>query len=311
MSNEISRTEFLTSRRKGLGGSDMAAIFGESKWRSRRDIWLDKTERIGINDEPNPMLDMNSYLEGFVVKEYERISGNSVQQTTTFEHKEYPFMRANIDGLIIGDKPGILEIKSLNPVTFNKIKNNGLTADYIFQIQHYFLCTNYTWGEFALLDKMTGKLLIFPVEPDQNLMDMILKEGIDFWNNYILADVEPAEKKITYEFKEVGGIAVDLSSNKELAELLSERDEIQEMIGQTKELKDTNDNAIKDSMQDIEVGEIGGIGGSWRIHYSHGKPRVTLNAKAIEKELPEVYEKYKKESKPTRTLKVFKIGQEK
>lgn len=38
----LSEKEWLTYRRKGIGGSDVAALLGISPWRTARDLYYDK-----------------------------------------------------------------------------------------------------------------------------------------------------------------------------------------------------------------------------------------------------------------------------
>ena len=44
--NDIDRIAFLEARKAGIGGSDIGAIMGLSKWKSPVDVWLDKTGRV-------------------------------------------------------------------------------------------------------------------------------------------------------------------------------------------------------------------------------------------------------------------------
>lgn len=300
----IDHRSFLESRRQGLGGSDMAAIFGQSQWATRRDIWLDKTCRVPINNEPNLFLDGNSFFEPFIASQYERISGNKVNEVDTITHPEHSFLRANIDRQICGETPGILEIKNLVPATFNDIKHNGMKIEYIFQMQFYFLCTGYTWGEFAVMDKLTYDLLIIPIEPDLELMQLLKTEAIDFWHNNVLKDIEPSADKMDafLQVPRVGGDLVDMNDNPELDNLLSEYDEIKEMESGLKELKSNNAQAIANVLGEAEGAKIK----DYHIYNRYGKPRITLDAKAIEKELPEIYDKYKIESKQHKSLRVYK-----
>jgi len=39
--------QWLAERKKGIGGSDVGAILGVNPYRSRMDVWLDKTGRGG------------------------------------------------------------------------------------------------------------------------------------------------------------------------------------------------------------------------------------------------------------------------
>jgi hypothetical protein len=45
------RTEWHAARKKGLGGSDIAAVMGVSPWQSPMDVWMSKTGRVGPNAE--------------------------------------------------------------------------------------------------------------------------------------------------------------------------------------------------------------------------------------------------------------------
>ena len=40
---KATKEDWLRFRKTGIGGSDMAAIMGLSKWKSPLDIWLEKT----------------------------------------------------------------------------------------------------------------------------------------------------------------------------------------------------------------------------------------------------------------------------
>jgi predicted phage-related endonuclease len=58
----LTREEFLIRRKSGIGGSDVGAIMGLSKFRTAFDVWHDKiTDEINL--EPNDILDLSSYLE--------------------------------------------------------------------------------------------------------------------------------------------------------------------------------------------------------------------------------------------------------
>ena len=50
---DLSREEWLEYRKLGIGGSDVAAILGISKWKSAIDLWLDKTNQTNDITEEN------------------------------------------------------------------------------------------------------------------------------------------------------------------------------------------------------------------------------------------------------------------
>lgn len=42
---ELTEEEWLSYRRRGIGGSDVAALLGISPWRTARDLYYDKLNR--------------------------------------------------------------------------------------------------------------------------------------------------------------------------------------------------------------------------------------------------------------------------
>ena len=46
----LSEEEWLAYRRKGIGGSDVAALLGISPWRTARDLFYDKLNIVVVED---------------------------------------------------------------------------------------------------------------------------------------------------------------------------------------------------------------------------------------------------------------------
>ena len=65
MSNE----EWLNWRKKGLGGSDIAAILGISKWSSAIDIWLQKTNQKFDETIENEAMTWGKILEASIYRQ--------------------------------------------------------------------------------------------------------------------------------------------------------------------------------------------------------------------------------------------------
>jgi putative phage-type endonuclease len=92
--------EWLEYRRKGIGGSDVAAVCGLSKWKSPVEVWLDKTGQI----EPEPAGEAaywGTLMEPVIREEFTDRTGLRVRQVNALlQHKRFPFMLANIDGIV-------------------------------------------------------------------------------------------------------------------------------------------------------------------------------------------------------------------
>lgn len=102
--DQASRKAWLEGRRKGIGGSDVAAIMGLSKWGSPLDVY---NEKLGLNPEEkseraNQSLYWGTVLEDTVAKEFAKRTGFKVQRVNhQFSDPEEPWMMANIDRAII------------------------------------------------------------------------------------------------------------------------------------------------------------------------------------------------------------------
>lgn len=115
----LSREEWLAWRRRGIGGSDAAAILGISPFRTARDIYFDK---LGIAaaepDEGNWVaLEMGHLLEDLVGRIFTRKTGLPIFQVKKmFRHAQHPFMLADVDFFVTlpSGETAILEIKTTN-----------------------------------------------------------------------------------------------------------------------------------------------------------------------------------------------------
>lgn len=66
----LTEEEWLSYRRRGIGGSDVAALLGISPWRTARDLYYDKLNVAAVEDEEGNWvaLEMGHLLEPLVAK---------------------------------------------------------------------------------------------------------------------------------------------------------------------------------------------------------------------------------------------------
>lgn len=99
----IDREQWLRERKKGIGGSDVAAILGLSKWKSAYDIWVDKTTDVLQEEYSNESIYWGNVLEEVVAQEFSKQTGFKVRRNNKIlQHPEYYWMRASIDRKIVG-----------------------------------------------------------------------------------------------------------------------------------------------------------------------------------------------------------------
>lgn len=306
----IARADFLKRRKTGIGGSDAAKIMGVSQYGTALDVYRDKTSD-EINEEPNDVLELASYLEDFTARKYAALTGFDVRRKKAeLVHPDYPFLKGNIDRQIFKsnhNSVGVLECKALGSYNFRRVESYGLPPDYIIQMQFYFLTGGYRWGAFAILNRDSGRMLTFEVTPDHELCGRIQAVCVDFWMNSVAPRVPPVERGPEKELTlpKYDGKLSDLNGDAELAGLCAEYSELKGMESQVKELLDECGNRIKDRLGDIQAAECR----CYRIYYAESKPRESIDGARLKKEQPEIYQKYRKLSAVSRSFKFYQLNQ--
>ncbi len=106
------RQGWLEKRKTYLGGSDIGAILGVNSYKTPLDVYFSK-----INEEPTEEIESEpaywgNRLEDIIAKEYSiRTKTILSQENRLLNHKEYPFLAANVDRWV-GDREYILECKT-------------------------------------------------------------------------------------------------------------------------------------------------------------------------------------------------------
>ena len=196
---ELSREEWLEWRRKGLGGSDAAAVLGISPFRTARDLYYDK---LGISveaDESNWVaLEMGNLLEPLVARIFAKKTGLNISKwKAMFQHPLYPWMLADLDYVV--DLPdgtkAILEIKTTNYNARDNWWYNGkeiVPIYYESQGRHYMAVMNIDRVYFCCLYGNTEDEAIIrhiDRDPDYEAELVMLEET--FWKEHVLAKAPP------------------------------------------------------------------------------------------------------------------------
>ena len=192
----MSHDEWLSARRKGIGGSDVSALLGISPWAEPIDVYLDK---IGMSEpkEDNAAMKRGRYLEPHVANMYRDITHRKVKRINKIlTHKTRPYMLGNVDRIILGDdsgerSTGILEIKCPGVAGYQKIQHEGLPGTYIAQVQHYLAVTGYGWASICVFSAELWDMMYFDVLRDEKLIAEIESRCEDFWLNNVMKNVAP------------------------------------------------------------------------------------------------------------------------
>ena len=198
--SNLTRDEWLDRRRKGIGGSDAAAVIGVSPYSTARDLYYEKLNIVtaGDNEDNWVQKKIGHLLEALVAEIFSKKTGFPVYQVKKmFYHPNHPYMLADVDYFVSlpENKTAILEIKTTN---YNAKDNwwldgkESVPVNYEIQGRHYMAVTNIDKVYFCCLYGNTeDEVIIRSIERDLNYEDLIIAFEEDFWVNNVLKKVPP------------------------------------------------------------------------------------------------------------------------
>jgi putative phage-type endonuclease len=299
--NDISRDEWLTVRKGGIGSSDAAAAVGLNPYQSQLELWLIKTGRDtdlpkpDPNDESSPMY-WGTLLEPIVAAHYTRRTGNRVRRiNAVLQHPDADktWMLANIDREVIGAKDvQILECKTAGEFG-SRLWRDGVPEYVVCQVQHQLAVTGKAAADVCVL--VCGQeIRIHRIERDDALIARLIELERQFWR-YVETDTPPpadgsesADRALRCLYPQDSGNAINFSHDRDMsssfADLVTIRDEIAAREKVEAELKQRIQQHMGDaSKAEFETGSV-----SWK----RSKDAMGVDVAKLLQEHPELQRHY-------------------
>lgn len=135
---EANTPEWHELRKSGIGGSDVAAVAGVSKWTSAYALWASKSGLIPDDFSDSEAMEWGRLLEPVIREKFASKHPEWVVSDTkaTFRSVKYEWMLANVDGFIRFEdgSTGVLEIKT---AAYEDDWAHGVPRYYETQVRHY------------------------------------------------------------------------------------------------------------------------------------------------------------------------------
>lgn len=294
------RQAWLAERQKGIGGSDVAAMLGLSKWKSPYQLYLDKRGELPEQDD-NEAMYWGRELEPVILKRYELETGLPVTTGEgILEHPDYPFMRANLDGRVDGER--IVEIKTARSGDgWGEIGTAEIPLSYALQCQWYLFITGAAIADVAVLIGGSD-FRMYQVRDDLELQEMLKNVAIEFWER-VQAGIPPdvatyddaAERYgrspatgQAWATEEIFKATQELKSLRETLKLLGEREETYK-AQLCKFMADQFDTILDPDGKPLVT---------WKL----AKASSRFDIKAFEQAHPDLYSQFKAPGEPSRRL---------
>lgn len=293
----MDRAQWLQARTQGIGGSDVSAIAGLNKWKSVVQVFLEKTQAIEKEDIQSEAAYFGNVLEEVVAKEFAKRTDLKVQRRNAIlQHPEYPWMLANVDRLIVGERVG-LECKTASEYLKKEWEDEEVPAAYLLQCQHYMAVTGYeAWWIAVLIGG--NKFVHKKIERDEELIQYLIDIEKDFWLNNVekheppMFDGSDASTELLKHLypESIADSFVSLGKQEEL--LIEARDQLDREIKVLEEQKAEYENKIKAKLCTNEAGGTENYKVYWKSYTTN-----RFDSKRFKADHPDLYKQYVKESK--------------
>lgn len=205
------RAQFLEKRNSGIGGSDIGAILGLSRFKSAVDVWLEKTGRKESPSESTLQQRFGIIGEEFVAKEYTKKTGSKVVRfNSQLVHPEHSFIIGNVDRLVVPEGKSVahhmgqirtdrgMEAKCVSAFAggeWGDDTSDDVPAFYYAQCAWYQALTGCQYWDLAALIG-NHRFEVYSFDRDPQLEKMVISKAIEFWNKHVLTDVPPEPQSV-------------------------------------------------------------------------------------------------------------------
>lgn len=182
-----SREAWLSARRSGIGGSEVAAALGLSPFKSPYALWAEKTGESEDTFDGNLNTRCGTLLEPVVRTLWQEDRPEARVFFHPFwivRHKEFPFLYASLDWVFEEDgRLGVGEAKA--PVASRQVEkwDDGVPIEHQLQGQHGLLCSGREFTSFARLMPRTHgwDFSYVDIERHDGAQEMLVEKLTEFW----------------------------------------------------------------------------------------------------------------------------------
>lgn len=277
----MSREKWLEERRKGIGGSDTAALLGLSPYGTPYTVWADKMGLLPAKEETEATR-LGKDLEQYVASRFSEISGKRVhRRNCIIRNDRYPWALANIDREIYGENSG-LECKTTSALNTKKFQGGEFPANYYTQCVHYLAVTEYSHWYLAVAvlgvgfyvyqltraeDDLCHPWCVSSVYIPQAEIDALMDAERQFWH-HVEEKSPPDFQGKESETKALGSIYAQESAEcadlSEFSSLLGEITAKKAAVDALQKEIAYGEQRLKEKMKGCEFGEAPGFFVTWK-----------------------------------------------
>ena len=291
----MSTMEWLQKRHYSIGASDAGAVLGLSKWKSNLDVYFDKVDR-KISSQWDMTLAMRLGIDlEPLIRQYMKVDHKMIihQDNKIRIHPKYPFLTANLDGMVVKEKV---------PAEFKTMANwDGEISDtYFAQLQHQMMVTGAPYIYFVVLSLGYNKqFIVEKYDRDDEFIAKMETELIRFWKEHIEKRIPPEPKDIK-QATALYGQSIPDSIKEANDTMVSKLDELRGVSAEIGILKNKESIMKTEIMNYMEEFEALTLDGTNLVTWKSSKPSMRFDYSKFKEDQPELYKKYLKETSGSR-----------
>lgn len=287
--------EQLMERKLYLGSSDAASILGLSRYGTPLSVWAEKTGQIVPEDISGKLpVRLGHKLEQAVAELFMEETGKKLHRVNeTVRHPQHAFLAANLDRRVVGEK-AIVEIKNVGAFRRDEWREGQSPAEYICQVMHQLAVTGWDRGYLVALIGNTD-FEIRTIERDEQALNDLVNREVSFWNEFVIPNVMPTisrgDKDTLTALFPLAEEGKEITLDDRAAAICDSLDGLRSDLKGLESSILLAENELKALLGTADAGIIG----DRKIYWSNILTR-RLDGEAIKKEMPEIYEKFRKPS---------------
>lgn len=301
-------------RKKGITGSEIAAIAGLSAHSNATDVWERKLGLVHEDLSDNPHIIRGTLFEAPVLTWYARITRREVEAQGTLVHPKYPLIMATPDGIsrAPGTEDRVVEVKCPTWMTARHWGTPGTDEVPVYhlpQLTFEMAVSGLKQADAVLFAGVEPH--VYPVSYDQEFFEALHEMAAQFWTDHVLTRIPPppdaslryADFIARYAPQFERPTEVDLTDNPEAVSAAKELKETEETLDILSERRELCRNRLKALMGGHTHARVPG----GKIIWKQSKPIARTQYKELMKaaSIPaELIEKHTKTGEPARPFRI-------
>lgn len=293
-----------------IGGSEIAAVLGLSRFKTPLSLWAEKTGQVIPEDISGKLqVRLGNKLEATVCDLFTEETGKKLHRVNeALVHPKYPFLRGMLDRRVVGEN-AIFEAKTTSPWNSHAWEGDAIPQDYILQVMFYMELYGAERGYLAcLVGNQDFHIKI--IERDDKLQKEIIAKAVDFWTRYIEPKIMPTmitskDADTLYSLYPLGeegeAIKLDDTANALVDTLLAQQEDAKALDNQIEKVKNDLRVMLKD--------HASGVTDKWTISWKNQETN-RVNLKKLKEQEPAICAAFLEKS-DSRVLRVKALKGEK